>query len=1334
MFLAAALLFSSKSTGAPTPDPVKRFRAVEAFTVELEVLSDDHMQIKGPVGFFKEQRFKEQFTTRINLTARHVDIDYVEWTGEAFADEGVQLDRKSRDGSWETQHVQSARGSGKTRVVLYIDELKKTWQLSAVEIPSVPGQESSSHHNLVSGKTESGQGPIELQAAGLRWLGREYALPSTGLVLHLDTPFPKEECGDYLADWDTALTHWGYPHNGRIQVRARPKGIDEPCTACGSVIGIENQSLGQVIPITGTPYTLHYRSDKSPGVSGPQDMGGWTFNVHHVFSGQGLELGDGRQRTLGGDRDPLQALADEIPGVVPAGGYLIVSPDGSEAYAFDKSGRHLRTIDAVTNAPIYEFKYNGGSELTAIVDAQGLATTIERGSNGMPTAIVSPYERRTELGFNNARNLISSSNPAGEKNSFGYSSTGLLTSMIDRRGFSHTYEYDAAGRLLKDVEPGGGFTRLSLTSAPDGHTVAVSTALGRTASYSVANQADGVRKRVVRFSDGTRTTSTTWSDGRRTVEFGDGTMATSIDKPDSLWINQASLSDLTVKLPSGLESILTVARSGTPANPSNPLNLAEFTETRSINGRAFTFNYKRANRTLNLTTPSGRSMLATLGADSRVTEAHAGGLAPVRITYDDHGRPAVLEQGPVGNARRYRLTYHSTGELKSVTDPLGQTNTFLYDAAGRVTQTTLPDGRILSVQYDAMGNLTAFTPAGRPAHGFEYDKSNYVTRYVPPTAGTGQSFTRYEYNADHQVTSVIRPGGQTINLAYDPAGCSCGKLSSLTTPSGQVIFTYHPTTGKLAGIVSPGGVKLARTYDGPLLTSETWSGPIAGSVSRRYNSDHLVTTHTVNGEQAIAYGYDGDGFLTQAGDLVIARSALNSLISGSTLSGVKENWEYNSFGEITKAQAVFKGSPLLGIEYIRDGLGRIITRRETIGGVTDDYGYTYDAAGRLVTVGKNGVTHSSYSYDANDNRLTVKTAGGTITGTYDDQDRLMVYDRITYAFTDNGELLTRTAPSGTTRYVYDVLGNVLRVNLPGSRVIEYLVDGRNRRIGKKVNGTLVQGFVYLDGLRVAAELDGNGKVVSQFIYGTRYNVPDYMISGGVKYRIIADHLGSPRLVVDVQTGAIAQRLDYDEFGNVLSDTKPGMQPFGFAGGLYDHDTKLTRFGARDYDASTGRWTAKDPIRFRGMSSNFYQYVAGDPVNRIDPLGLQVSLPDYDEAVCSWDAQRKKGDQAVKALDTFRGKKGERYGMETEGGSEIDLRHYAAAYNAVQKFGGEGSYYAFWASQILGLGMEISQCAQDSTSAFDPTDFLSNFIGALDAFQGNTPIAGKVSGPNGYLSF
>jgi RHS repeat-associated protein len=93
--------------------------------------------------------------------------------------------------------------------------------------------------------------------------------------------------------------------------------------------------------------------------------------------------------------------------------------------------------------------------------------------------------------------------------------------------------------------------------------------------------------------------------------------------------------------------------------------------------------------------------------------------------------------------------------------------------------------------------------------------------------------------------------------------------------------------------------------------------------------------------------------------------------------------------------------------------------------------------------------------------------------------------------------------------------------------------------------------------------------------------------------------------VNTATGAVAQRIDYDEFGKVILDTNPGFQPFGFAGGLYDPHTNLVRFGARDYDPEVGRWTSKDPIRFAGGDTNLYGYVANNPIDGRDPSGAII---------------------------------------------------------------------------------------------------------------------------------
>jgi len=183
-------------------------------------------------------------------------------------------------------------------------------------------------------------------------------------------------------------------------------------------------------------------------------------------------------------------------------------------------------------------------------------------------------------------------------------------------------------------------------------------------------------------------------------------------------------------------------------------------------------------------------------------------------------------------------------------------------------------------------------------------------------------------------------------------------------------------------------------------------------------------------------------------------------------------------------------------------------------------------------------------------------------------------------------------------------GGCDRVALPaGGATPQYLVDGQDRRFGKKKNGVFERAWLYRNQLNPVAELDGSGALVSRFVYGSKSNVPEYMVRGGVTYRVLSDHLGSPRALVNVASGAVAWRADFDAWGNrTLIAGAADFLPFGFAGGMLDADTGLTRFGARDYDPVVGRWTARDPIRFVAFETSAYQFVHADPVNLIDRAG------------------------------------------------------------------------------------------------------------------------------------
>lgn len=336
------------------------------------------------------------------------------------------------------------------------------------------------------------------------------------------------------------------------------------------------------------------------------------------------------------------------------------------------------------------------------------------------------------------------------------------------------------------------------------------------------------------------------------------------------------------------------------------------------------------------------------------------------------------------------------------------------------------------------------------------------------------------------------------------------------------------------------------------------------------------------------------------------------MLNQTTAANVSSAHTYNGFGEPSSDKATFTDpgtaatSTLYNATYdTRDNLGRITSKTETVGGVTSTYRYTYDNRGRLENVTKDGAVYRSYTYDANGNRLTFSEDGGpSVAGTYDAQDRLKTYGEASYTHTPDGQLKTRTVGSATTTYTYDELGNLTKVELP-DKTIDYVVDGLGRRVAKKVDGSVTDRFVYGQGIQPIAEMNASGGIKSQFVYASRSHVPDLMIRNGTTYRFVADQVGSVRMVVNTSDGIVAQRIDYDPFGRVLNDSNPRFQPFGFAGGLYDDDTELVRFGARDYDSTAGRWTAKDPIRFAAGSPNLFRYASGDPINQFDPSGLKT---------------------------------------------------------------------------------------------------------------------------------
>jgi RHS repeat-associated protein len=970
--------------------------------------------------------------------------------------------------------------------------------------------------------------------------------------------------------------------------------VDNQCSQSGgSSIGCQNQSLGEDVPVVGTGFFLHYESDRAPGRNGANAvasadaamLGGWTLNVHHAYdpASNTLFLGDGSQRSAWQLGTP----------VAYNGNKLLTSGDGTEVYVFSgTTGRHVQTLQPMTGAIKYKFAYDGAGNLSSVTDASNNVTTIDRNASEHPAAIVSPYSQRTTLDVDSNGFLSLITNPAGDKQDFTNSAGDLLTARTDANGDSYSYKYDSQGALTLDSDPVGGSTSLTRSTTGSGYSVASTTAMGRTSTFSV--RANQTRQELTNVwpnklaADGSDIQQTGTLQEVETLP--DGTTNTRTLGPDPRFGLQVPvLTSATLQ-----KGSLTESRSGSRTadfTTNKPFSLVTQTDKTAVNGRTYTSAFTASTRTYVGTSPVGRKTTRVLDSLERLGSLQVGTLTATQYAYDSRGRLETITQG----ARKTSFTYDTDGFLASITDPLKLTTSFTHDSAGRMLTTTLADGRIISYTYDANGNRTSVTPPGKSAHDFAYSEVNLATSYTPPTV-SGTGLTTYAYNTDRQIETITRPDERVIRYGYD----SAGRLSSIATPTETIDYSYSSTTGNLDSASLTSGEALAYTYNGPLLTSTKWTGTIDGTVGYAYNDNFWTTSETINAANDIAFSYDNDGLVTKAGAMTVVNNS-NGLITGTTLDSATDTRTYDSFGELTGVTASYSGSPVYAVTYTRDADGRVASKSETIGDKTNSYAYHYDLAGRLTGVSENGATISSYSYDTNSNRVKAVTSAGSVTATYDAQDRLLTYGSVSFTYTANGELATQTVGSAKTTYTYDVLGNLIAVTLPSGKAITYVVDAQNRRIGKKVAGALTQGFLYDQNNRIVAQLNASNAIASQFVYGTG-NTPDYMIAGGATYRIFSDQLGSPRLVVNASTGAIAEQITYDEFGNVTSDTNPGFQPFGFVGGLYDQDTKLVRFGARDFNPATGRWTAKDPILFVGGSANLYGYVLEDPINGADPSG------------------------------------------------------------------------------------------------------------------------------------
>lgn len=929
-----------------------------------------------------------------------------------------------------------------------------------------------------------------------------------------------------------------------------------------------------------------------------------------------------------------------------AAGQLLraVSTDAREVFEFDKAGRHRRTLSQLTGQELRRFDYDPAGNLTAIIEADGNETNIEYGSDGLADAIVAPFGQRTVL-QHDANGFLSriQAEPDNPPHQFTYNPGGLMLTQIDPRGSLHSYDYDALGRIARDEDPAGGSFMFNVTNAPRALTVTKTSALGQVTTYDWRPSADGSARYTITLPTGHANTRQIAVDESSLTTMVDGTTSLVVTKGDPVFSTFAPLSTETITTPNGLVRTLASNRTTVLA----PDGSASMNETLSDNGRISSRSFVPATRTWTGTSPEGRTSRIVLDSLARVVASDTTGTLPTTLRYDTRGRVARVAQG---SDRFADFVFDpSSGYLLATTDALSQTTGYARDSLGRITSMTAADAGETAFTYDGESHLTSVTPPGQPAHQLGYSPVDLLQDYVAPPVGMTSTQSHIVYDVDRRPTSITQPDGLQRTFTYHPTN---GQLTSMSIPgAGTTTFGYD-VRDRLTSSTRSGSGTVTFAYSGQLLTLQTvagphsvsdgattiWSGSLPGAVLLGYNSAFNVNSVSVLGAGGAPNGFaaqytrDRDDLITTVAPLgggssvptlTMNRSPLDGHVTSISFGAVTTTVETNTntttpgHGDLKSLGAKVNGADVLAMQYQRDLLGRIQRIDEVVQGVATAKRYEYDAVGRLARVRDgSGALLSEYAYDVNGARTSVHTAtvqidlgtnlgcGPTMTTAVDAQDRLCRYGDYDYAYNANGQLATRTrvATGEVTRYTYDG-GSRLKSVVTSQHRVDYVHDALGRRIGKIKDGTLSKGWLYQNELRPVAQLSSTGQIEATFVYATKVNVPEFLVmrATGQVYRLITDHLGSVRLVISVADGSTAQRLNYDEFGVVTADTNPGFQPFGFAGGIYDADTGLVRFGARDYAAVTGRWTAKDPSLFKG-GLNLYGYANNDPINFIDVTG------------------------------------------------------------------------------------------------------------------------------------
>ncbi len=645
-------------------------------------------------------------------------------------------------------------------------------------------------------------------------------------------------------------------------------------------------------------------------------------------------------------------------------------------------------------------------------------------------------------------------------------------------------------------------------------------------------------------------------------------------------------------------------------------------QSRDAAGRTADYRHDAAGRLLAVVDAQG--FRAELSRDAegnllRTALLEPGAEEPLRAAHYGRNRDGRLDTLLLPDGRRFGFHYDIHAQPFAVSGPDrqlrlvatgtagGRNASTIVDDFGRVIRQALPDHGLRIMRYDDAGRLTFLTDAAGATFAFRHDAAgNMVERTA--TSQTAEETVTFGYQGRLQVQ--VDDPVQSTRWRRDAAGRIIETsivLAGLPGPPLRTTRARDPATGltRVHGLADGRSMTLHR------------HGPLDGAAPRQID----LKDPFWRAVQDLLEQWLPPGIAARVGALlpatVVARHIVvhpfDGLTAFTSFNGSVMKRMVDAAGRTASLRVEIGGRPLAHWRY-GYGSGPRLASIEDLAALArgEKEGllrFAYDASGRL----------EQQASDLSAGMPLVPAGAGDVPASAVTDEHGLVFDQA-----------GRVIGDGRFRYEYTARGQVASVLdlRTQRRIASYAYNHRGQRVRKIVHSADGEGastrYFLWDEQRLAAEIGPDGRILAQYLAldDGRRILPIARLEnpgvrrlrvggggaqdrafGGSVLAIHADHRGAPVALTDAR-GRLAWQAEVASSGRAApASVSRGIEMnLRLPGQYFDRETGLHDNWHRTYDPERGRFLQPDPLGYPD-GPDTYAYAGGDPVNRVDPLGL-----------------------------------------------------------------------------------------------------------------------------------